>query len=63
MRLTEMSGYVEYFKDSKCMKFFFFFEDKEILQNFNNILDKVKNYLRKNLIVNLCIVINILKLK
>ena len=41
----------------------FFFEDKEILQNFNNILDKVKIYLKNNLIVNLCIVINILKLK
>ena len=37
--------------------------NKEILEKYNKIVIKFKVYLKKNLIVNQCIMINILKLK
>ena len=37
--------------------------DMEILEKYNEIWNRIKNVLRKNLIVNQCIMINTLKLK
>ena len=56
-----MNTCVKYFKDNKHMNLLV--NDKKILQKYNEIGIKLKIYLKKYLIVNQCLWINILKLK
>ena len=59
--LSQMNTCVKYFKDNKHMNLLV--NDKKILQKYNEIGIKLKIYLKKYLIVNQCLWINILKLK
>ena len=56
-----MNTCVKYFKDNKHMNLLV--NDKKILQKYNEIGIKLKIYLKKYLIVNQCLWINILKQK
>ena len=56
-----MNTCVKYFKDNKHMNLLV--NDKKTLQKYNEIGIKLKIYLKKYLIVNQCLWINILKLK
>ena len=60
--LPQMNAYVKYFdKNNQCKNLLV--HDKELLKNIMKYGIKLKVYLRKNLIVNQCIMINTLKLK
>ena len=56
-----MNTCVKYFKDNKHMNLLV--NDKKTLQKYNEIGIKLKIYLKKYLIVNQCLWINVLKLK
>ena len=60
--LPQMNPYVKYF-DKNNHGINLLVLDKELLKNIMKYGIKSKVYLRKNLIVNLCIMINTLKLK
>ena len=57
-----MNAYVKYFDKNNQYKNLLV-HDKELLKNIMKYGIKLKVYLRKNLIVNQCIMINTLKLK
>ena len=59
--LSQMNTCVKYFKDNKHMNLLV--NDKKTLQKYNEIGIKLKIYLKKYLIVNQCLWINILKQK
>ena len=60
--LPQMNAYVKHFDKSNQYKNLLV-HDKEALKNIMKYGIKLKVYLRKNLIVNQCIMINTLKLK
>ena len=62
IKLPQMNGYVKCF-DNNNKYINFLVHDKEVLNKYNKIWDKIKNFLEKILIANECIMINILKLK
>ena len=59
--LPKMSRYVHSFDESKYISFFI--KDHELIEKYGNILDKVSNNIKKDLIVNQYTIKNIWKLK
>ena len=57
-----MNAYTKYFdKNNKYINFLV--SDKKILEKYSEIWNKIKSLIKKNWIVNQCIMINTLKLK
>ena len=62
INLLQMNEYVRYFDiNNKCINLLV--HDKELLKEYNELLDKVSNLLKKSLIVNQCIMINTSQLR
>ena len=54
IKLPTIHAYGKYYNGNLCMDFFI--NDKEMLKKYTQIWDKIKNLLRKNLALNLCII-------
>ena len=62
IKRPQMNAYTKYFdKNNKCMNHLV--KDKKILKKYLKIWNKIKSLIKKELIMNLCIIINKLKLK
>ena len=58
-----MNGYIKCFDNNNNKYMNLIVHDEELVKKYNEIWDKVKDLFLKSLIVNQCIMINILKLK
>ena len=62
IKLPQMNAYTKYFdKNNKYINLLV--SDKKILEKYSEIWNKIKSLIKKNWIVNQCIMINTLKLK